>query len=124
MTSVSSEVAVLSLDRGGVLSPLNPHIFPFAVSLFMEYPDTLQLFPKFTGIAKADLAGNAAVAAHGATVLKKLADFLKAKGDHAAILKPMANSHALKHKVAIDNFKVRLMYTRDVLHPISFLQLA
>ncbi|XP_030272395.1 myoglobin [Sparus aurata] len=73
--------------------------------LFTEYPETLQLFPKFEGIAKGDLAGNAAVAAHGSTVLKKLAEFLKAKGDHAALLKPMANSHALKHKVAIDNFK-------------------
>lgn len=96
-----------------MLSLLNPHIFPFLLSLFTEYPETLQLFPKFEGIAKGDLAGNAAVAAHGSTVLKKLAEFLKAKGDHAALLKPMANSHALKHKVAIDNFKVRLMYMRE-----------
>ncbi|XP_029950351.1 myoglobin [Salarias fasciatus] len=74
--------------------------------LFTEHPDTQNLFPKFVGIAQGDLAGNAAVSAHGATVLKKLGELLKAKGDHAAILKPLANSHANKHKIAINNFKL------------------
>ncbi|KAM7008964.1 myoglobin [Tautogolabrus adspersus] len=74
--------------------------------LFTEHPDTLKLFPKFAGIAHSDLAVNAAVSAHGATVLKKLGELLRAKGDHAAILKPMANSHANKHKIPINNFKL------------------
>ncbi|XP_041789033.1 myoglobin [Chelmon rostratus] len=74
--------------------------------LFTEHPDTLKLFPKFDGIAQGDLAGNAAISAHGATVLKKLGELLRAKGDHAAILKPMANSHATKHKIPINNFKL------------------
>ncbi|RXN24450.1 myoglobin [Labeo rohita] len=74
--------------------------------LFKEYPDTQKLFPKFAGIAQSDLAGNAAVAAHGATVLKKLGELLKARGDHATILKPLANTHANTHKIALNNFRL------------------
>ncbi|CAF94084.1 unnamed protein product [Tetraodon nigroviridis] len=74
--------------------------------LFTENPETQQLFPKFVGIAQSELAGNAAVSAHGATVLKKLGELLKAKGNHAAILQPLANSHATKHKIPIKNFKL------------------
>lgn len=80
-------------------------------SLFTENPETQQLFPKFVGIAQSELAGNAAVSAHGATVLKKLGELLKAKGNHAAILQPLANSHATKHKIPIKNFKVRLVFS-------------
>ncbi|XP_071392790.1 myoglobin [Centroberyx affinis] len=74
--------------------------------LFTEHPDTQKLFPKFTGIAQGELAGSAAVSAHGATVLKKLGELLKAKGDHAAILKPLATSHANIHKIPIKNFRL------------------
>ncbi|XP_051241635.1 myoglobin [Dicentrarchus labrax] len=74
--------------------------------LFTEHPETQKLFPKFEGIGQGDLAGNAAISAHGATVLKKLGELLRAKGNHAAILKPMANSHATKHKIPINNFKL------------------
>ncbi|XP_074549895.1 myoglobin [Halichoeres trimaculatus] len=74
--------------------------------LFTEHPDTLKLFPKFVGIAQGDFAGNSAISAHGATVLKKLGELLKAKGNHADILKPLANSHANKHKIPLNNFKL------------------
>uniref|UniRef100_A0A3Q0QZM0 Myoglobin n=1 Tax=Amphilophus citrinellus TaxID=61819 RepID=A0A3Q0QZM0_AMPCI len=74
--------------------------------LFAEHPETQKLFPKFVGIPQGELASNAAVADHGATVLKKLGELLKAKGNHAAILKPLANSHANKHKIPINNFKL------------------
>ncbi|XP_071757926.1 myoglobin [Centroberyx gerrardi] len=74
--------------------------------LFTEYPDTQQLFPKFAGVAQGELAGSAAVSAHGATVLKKLGELLKARGDHAAILKPLATSHANTHKIPINNFRL------------------
>ncbi|MED6271764.1 hypothetical protein CHARACLAT_023662 [Characodon lateralis] len=74
--------------------------------LFHEHPETQKLFPKFAGLGKGDLASNAAVSAHGATVLKKLGELLKAKGNHAAILKPLANSHATKHKIPINNFRL------------------
>ncbi|XP_017285939.1 myoglobin [Kryptolebias marmoratus] len=74
--------------------------------LFTEHPETQKLFPKFVGIAHGDLAGSVAVSAHGATVLKKLGELLKAKGNHAAILKPLSNSHATKHKIPINNFRL------------------
>lgn len=72
----------------------------------MEHPETQKLFPKFVGIARGDLAGNAAVAGHGATVLKKLGELIKAKGKHADLLKPLATTHANTHKIALNNFKV------------------
>ncbi|KAM7419103.1 hypothetical protein PAMA_016292 [Pampus argenteus] len=74
--------------------------------LFTEHPGTIDLFPKFAGISQADMAGNAAISAHGATVLKKLGELLKAKGNHADLLKPLANTHANKHKIPIQNFKL------------------
>lgn len=77
-------------------------------SLFTEHPDTQTLFPAFAGIAQADLAANAAISAHGATVLKKLGELLKARGNHASILRPMAISHATKHKIPLHNFKVTM----------------
>ncbi|KTG00829.1 hypothetical protein cypCar_00015652 [Cyprinus carpio] len=76
--------------------------------LFKQHPETQKLFPKFVGIAQSDLAGNAAVKAHGATVLKKLGELLKARGDHAAILKPLATTHANTHKIALNNFRAGL----------------
>ncbi|XP_073323083.1 myoglobin [Pagrus major] len=91
---------------GPVEADYNAHGGLVLNRLFMERPETQQLFPKFVGIAPGDLAGNAAVSAHGATVLKKLAELLKAKGDHAAILKPMATSHATKHKIPLANFEL------------------
>uniref|UniRef100_A0A8C7GH95 Myoglobin n=1 Tax=Oncorhynchus kisutch TaxID=8019 RepID=A0A8C7GH95_ONCKI len=73
---------------------------------------TQTLFPKFAGIAAGDLSGNAAEAAHGATVLMKLGELLKAEGDHAAILKPLATTHATKHRIALNNFMVRMNDSR------------
>lgn len=66
------------------------------------------MFPKFAGIAAGDLSGNAAVAAHGATVLRKLGELLNARGDHAATLKSLATTHANKHKIPLKNFTVRM----------------
>nr|Q9DGI8.3 RecName: Full=Myoglobin [Katsuwonus pelamis]AAG02111.1 myoglobin [Katsuwonus pelamis] len=83
--------------------------------LFKDHPETQKLFPKFAGIT-GDIAGNAAVAAHGATVLKKLGELLKAKGNHAAIIKPLANSHAKQHKIPINNFKLITEALAHVLH--------
>ncbi|CAB1344536.1 unnamed protein product [Coregonus sp. 'balchen'] len=91
---------------GPVEADYNTHGGLVLSRLFTEHPDTLTLFPKFAGIAAGDLSGNAAVAAHGATVLKKLGELLKAKGDHAAILKPLATTHAKQHKIALNNFKL------------------
>lgn len=94
-----------------VISGESSHLLFF--SLFTEHPETQKLFPKFSGIPQGELAGNAAVSAHGAIVLKKLGELLKAKGNHEPILKPMANSHATKHKIPINNFKVGPIYRRE-----------
>ncbi|XP_014847462.1 PREDICTED: myoglobin-like isoform X1 [Poecilia mexicana] len=91
---------------GPVEADYNTHGNLVLTRLFHEHPETQKLFPKFAGIAKGDLASNAAVSAHGATVLKKLGELLKAKGNHAAILKPLATTHATKHKIPINNFKL------------------
>lgn len=98
------------------------HASLLLLSLFHEYPETQKLFPKFAGIAKGDMAGNAALSAHGATVLKKLGELLKARGNHGAILKPLANSHATKHKIPINNFRVRIGSSRSRSFPSAWLE--
>ncbi|XP_072318953.1 myoglobin [Eucyclogobius newberryi] len=74
--------------------------------LFTEHPETQKLFPRFVTIPQSDLSSNAAVSAHGATVLKKLGELLKARGNHDSIIKPLAKTHANKHKIALHNFKL------------------
>ncbi|KAJ8377364.1 hypothetical protein AAFF_G00260930 [Aldrovandia affinis] len=74
--------------------------------LFERHPKTLELFPKFVGKTPQELLGNAAVAEHGAVVLKKLGELLNARGNHSAILKPLATNHANKHKIPIVNFSL------------------
>nr|BAH29962.1 myoglobin [Macruronus magellanicus] len=92
---------------GPVEADYNTHGGLVLNRLFAEHPDTQKLFPKFAAITdKGELASSAAVAAHGATVLKKLGELLRARGDHAALLKPLATSHANTHKIPINNFKL------------------
>ncbi|CAL8332332.1 unnamed protein product [Lota lota] len=92
---------------GPVEADYNTHGGLVLTRLFTEHPDTQTLFPKFAGITdEGELAANAAVAAHGATVLKKLGELLKSRGDHAALLRPLATSHANTHKIPILNFKL------------------
>ncbi|XP_036416136.1 myoglobin [Colossoma macropomum] len=74
--------------------------------LFVEHPETLKYFPKFAGVTPSEATSNPAVAAHGATVLKKVAELVKAKGSHAGILKPLATTHANQHKIPINNFRL------------------
>lgn len=91
---------------GGIEADFTGYGGEVLTRLFKEHPDTQKLFPKFVSIPQSDLAGNAAVAAHGATVLKKLCELLKARGDHAALLKPLATTHANTHKIALNNFRL------------------
>lgn len=81
----------------------------YFLSLFKEHPNSLQHFPKYVGKSTSELATSQEVANHGGIVLKKLAELLRAKGNHAAIVKPLATTHANKHKIPLENFKVRLM---------------
>ncbi|KAK7161135.1 hypothetical protein R3I94_003963 [Phoxinus phoxinus] len=106
MISTMSDHELVLKCWGAVEADYTGHGGEVLTRLFQEYPDTLKLFPKFVGIAQADLAGSAAVAAHGATVLKKLGELLRANGDHAALLKPLANTHAKTHKIGLNNFRL------------------
>ncbi|XP_061087107.1 myoglobin [Conger conger] len=72
--------------------------------LFQTHPETQGLFPRFEKIPPGELAGNAAVAAHGEIVLQKLSELLNAKGAHASALKPMGKTHATVHKIKLNNF--------------------
>ncbi|XP_029016654.1 myoglobin-like [Betta splendens] len=83
--------------------------------LFTEHPETQKLFPKFADIPQGELAGNADLSAHGAIVMKALGDLLKAKGNHESILKPLANTHATKHKIPFNNFQVITVVIAKVL---------
>lgn len=83
-------------------------------SLFLDHPETQNLFPKFVGIPQGELAGNAGVAAHGAIVLKKLCEIVKAKGQHAELVKQLATSHANVHKITINNFRVALNFSASL----------
>ncbi|XP_041093709.1 myoglobin [Polyodon spathula] len=47
---------------------------------------------------QADLPGSADIKAHGSIVITKLGDLLKQKGGHAALLRPLGETHAKKHK--------------------------
>lgn len=87
--------------------------FSFFLSLFKQKPETQKLFPKFVGIAESDLSSNKQVSEHGATVLKKLGELLKARGDHAKILKPLSQTHAKIHKIPIEHFNVRLLNKKE-----------
>ncbi|MCI4393951.1 hypothetical protein PGIGA_G00163690 [Pangasianodon gigas] len=101
-----SDFAVVLNSWGKVESDYNGYGGEVLTRLFLEHPDTQKLFPKFVGIPRGELAGNAAITAHGVTVLKKLGELIKAEGKHADILKPLATSHANIHKIALNNFKL------------------
>ncbi|XP_058628663.1 myoglobin [Onychostoma macrolepis] len=91
---------------GAIEADFKGHGGEVLTRLFKEHPDTQKLFPKFVGISQSDLEGNVAVAAHGATVLEKLGELLKTKGDHADLLKPLATRHANTHKIGLNNFRL------------------
>ncbi|KAF5897122.1 myoglobin, partial [Clarias magur] len=63
-----------------------------------------ETLPQVVAISSSDLAGNEAIADHGKTVLMKLGEILKAKGS-SGVIKPLATTHANKHKIALNNFK-------------------
>ncbi|XP_058236751.1 myoglobin [Hemibagrus wyckioides] len=97
--------AILSI-WGKVESNYSDYGGEILTRLFVQHPETQQLFPKFAGIPQASLPGNTAVAAHGVTVLQKLGELVKAKGSHTDLLKPLATTHAKQHKIKLNNFKL------------------
>lgn len=64
-------------------------------------------------MSQADLASNGDLTAQGVTVLTKLGEVLKTRGNHGEIIKNLSKTHANQHKVPIGHFKVRMMYMRE-----------
>ncbi|KAM9454532.1 myoglobin-like isoform 1-T2 [Clarias gariepinus] len=114
-----SDCELILASWGKVESNLSGYGGDVLTRLFTEHPDTQKLFPKFVGIPCGELAGHAGVADHGKTVLTKLGEILKAKGS-SDIIKPLATTHANKHKIPLNNFKliteviVKLFGEKDV----------
>lgn len=82
-------------------SPPRPH------SLFKGHPETLEKFEKFKNLKSEDeMKASEELKKHGTTVLTALGGILKKKGQHEAELKPLAQSHATKHKIPIKYLEV------------------
>ncbi|KAF5885145.1 myoglobin, partial [Clarias magur] len=99
-----SDCELILANWGKVESNLTGYGGDVLTRLFTEHPDTQKLFPNFLGIPCSELAGNTAVADHGKIVLTKLGEIVKAKGS-SEVIKPLAMTHANKHKIALNNFK-------------------
>ncbi|XP_039733753.1 myoglobin isoform X2 [Pteropus medius] len=70
--------------------------------LFKGHPETLEKFDKFKHLKSEDeMKASEDLKKHGATVLTALGGILKKKGQHEAELKPLAQSHATKHKIPV-----------------------
>ncbi|KAK3510757.1 hypothetical protein QTP70_022468 [Hemibagrus guttatus] len=76
------------------------------LNLFKKHPETQELFPNLKDIKQHELAQNNAVNEHGETVLKKLSELIKAKGQHADILEQWATTDAKQNKIKEDNFQI------------------
>lgn len=80
---------------------------PSAHSLFKSHPETLEKFDKFKHLKSEDeMKGSEDLKKHGNTVLTALGGILKKKGQHEAELKPLAQSHATKHKIPVKYLEV------------------
>lgn len=76
-------------------------------SLFKTHPETLEKFDKFKNLKSEDeMKGSEDLKKHGCTVLTALGTILKKKGQHAAEIQPLAQSHATKHKIPVKYLEV------------------
>lgn len=85
-----------------------PHGFPASVHrLFQLHPETQERFAKFKNLTTIDaLKSSEEVKKHGTTVLTALGRILKQKNNHEQELKPLAESHATKHKIPVKYLEV------------------
>lgn len=64
-------------------------------------------FEKFKGLKTPDqMKGSEDLKKHGVTVLTQLGKILKQKGNHESELKPLAQTHATKHKIPVKYLEV------------------
>lgn len=75
--------------------------------LFKTHPETLEKFDKFKSLkSEEDMKSSEDLKKHGCTVLTALGTILKKKGQHAAEIQPLAQSHATKHKIPVKYLEV------------------
>ncbi|XP_051487603.1 myoglobin [Apus apus] len=87
---------------GKVEADLAGHGHAVLMRLFQDHPETLDKFEKFKGLKSPDqMKGSEDLKKHGVTVLTQLGKILKQKGSHEAELKPLAQTHATKHKIPV-----------------------
>ncbi|NXQ89371.1 MYG protein, partial [Nyctibius grandis] len=87
---------------GKVESDLPGHGHAVLMRLFKDHPETLDRFERFKGLKTPDqMKGSEDLKKHGVTVLTQLGKILKLKGNHESELKPLAQTHATKHKIPV-----------------------
>ncbi|XP_037371121.2 myoglobin isoform X1 [Talpa occidentalis] len=87
---------------GKVEADIPGHGQEVLIRLFKNHPETLEKFDKFKGLKSEDeMRASEDLKKHGGTVLTALGGILKKKGQHAAELQPLAQSHANKHKIPV-----------------------
>ncbi|NXE08597.1 MYG protein, partial [Lophotis ruficrista] len=87
---------------GKVESDLAGHGHAILIRLFQDHPETLDRFEKFKGLKTPDqMKASEDLKKHGVTVLTQLGKILKQKGNHESELKPLAQTHATKHKIPV-----------------------
>uniref|UniRef100_A0A8C0MLJ4 Nitrite reductase MB n=2 Tax=Canis lupus familiaris TaxID=9615 RepID=A0A8C0MLJ4_CANLF len=92
---------------GKVETDLAGHGQEVLIRLFKNHPETLDKFDKFKHLKTEDeMKGSEDLKKHGNTVLTALGGILKKKGHHEAELKPLAQSHATKHKIPVKYLEV------------------
>ncbi|XP_066489328.1 myoglobin [Tiliqua scincoides] len=87
---------------GKVEPDLPVHGQEVIIRLFQKHPETQELFDKFKHLKTLDeMKSSEELKKHGTTVLSALGNILKQKGHHEAQLKPLAETHATKHKIPV-----------------------
>ncbi|XP_067415510.1 myoglobin [Emydura macquarii macquarii] len=72
------------------------------IRLFQLHPETQERFDKFKHMKTIEeMKSSEELKKHGTTVLTALGKILKQKGHHEQELKPLAESHATKHKITV-----------------------
>nr|P02182.2 RecName: Full=Myoglobin [Ziphius cavirostris] len=107
-----------------VEADLSGHGQEILIRLFKGHPETLEKFDKFKHLkSEAEMKASEDLKKHGHTVLTALGGILKKKGHHEAELKPLAQSHATKHKIPIKYLEfisdaiIHVLHSR---HPSDF----
>uniref|UniRef100_A0A8C4MRP0 Nitrite reductase MB n=1 Tax=Equus asinus asinus TaxID=83772 RepID=A0A8C4MRP0_EQUAS len=92
---------------GKVEADIAGHGQEVLIRLFTGHPETLEKFDKFKHLkTEAEMKASEDLKKHGTVVLTALGGILKKKGHHEAELKPLAQSHATKHKIPIKYLEV------------------